>query len=138
MESSNFIIKCKNCQSDLIYTLLPEGEFECFLCKHQILRFYGLWHCTNGCEMDICPLCTLQFKFLCKLCQNPIKYFKTAFLQEENIYKCNECFQELLTSDGGHRCVKCKNYYCCVECRSKQNDLYNRGSAFYKSDFGFC
>jgi hypothetical protein len=137
MDSSNFIIKCKNCHSDLIYTLLPECFFSCFQCKHHLSAIYGVWHCTNSCGMDVCPLCTLQIKCLCKLCKGTLKYFQIPFLQEKNIYQCNECFGEYLTEDGGHRCMECKKYYCCVECRSRQNDLYNRSSEFYTKDFGF-
>ncbi len=137
MNSSNFILKCKNCQKDLYFTLLTDNFFQCVLCKHYASSGYGIWHCANECDMDICPLCSLKSQYLCKLCQNPVTFVNQKFFQNQNIYKCNECLKEFLMEDGTHFCFSCKKFFCCIDCRSKQNDLYNRDSEFYDKGFNF-
>lgn len=137
MNSSNFVLKCKNCQMELIYTLLPDKLFECYSCKHHMSSIYGVWHCNNDCEMDICPLCSLQMKYLCKLCQGQMSFVNKQYINNQNIYQCYECLVEFLMSDGAHFCFGCKKFFCCLECRSKQNDLYNRNSEYYKKNLSF-
>ena len=137
MNSYDFIIKCKNCQTDLIYTVLNENDFQCSRCNHYNLSIYGVWHCNNGCEMDVCPLCTLQIQYLCKICKSQITFVKRQFVNNKNIFQCNECFKEFLMEDGAHFCFSCKKFFCCIQCRSQQNDLYNRKSVFYNKGFEF-
>lgn len=131
----NSDLRCKNCRAELNYALIPDLNYECFICKHNLLGFYGVWHCSNECGLDVCPLCSLGTNFFCKECNGRIFFFKANIFQNSKTFQCNLCLDNFLVEEGGHFCYSCKKFFCCIGCRSKQNDLYNRDSAFYKGDF---
>lgn len=131
----NNIVKCKNCSEILNYALIPDLSFECVICKHNMSAFYGVWHCPNECNMDICPLCSLGSSFNCLECKGSLSFIKLDFFRNSKIFQCKLCQQEFLIEDGAHFCYACKSFFCCIRCRSQQNDLYNRDSIFYKSSF---